>query len=57
MRIYHVPPQNKSKKDCLWDVLKLLWIMNSKQEKLLKLAHILYDDEDNDEVVQEAIVL
>ena len=27
------------------------------QEKLLKLAHILYDDEDNDEVVQEAIVL
>ena len=27
------------------------------QEKLLKLAHILYDDEDNDEVVQEAIHL
>jgi arsenite-transporting ATPase len=27
------------------------------QEKLLKLAHILYDDEDNDEVVQEAIQL
>jgi arsenite-transporting ATPase len=27
------------------------------QEKLLKLAHILYDDEDNDEVTQEAIQL
>ncbi|WP_432645428.1 ArsA family ATPase [Methanobrevibacter sp.] len=27
------------------------------QEKLLKLAHILYDDEDNDEVVQDAIQL
>ena len=27
------------------------------QEKLLKLAHILYDDADNDEVVQEAIQL
>ena len=27
------------------------------QEKLLNLAHILYDDEDNDEVVQEAIQL
>ena len=26
-------------------------------EKLLKLAHILYDDADNDEVVQEAIQL
>ena len=27
------------------------------QEKLLKLAHILYDEEDNDEVVQDAIQL
>jgi arsenite-transporting ATPase len=27
------------------------------QEKLLKLAHILYDGDDNDEVVQEAIQL
>ena len=27
------------------------------QEKLLKLAHILYDDESNDEIIQEAIQL
>lgn len=27
------------------------------QEKLLNLAHILYDDQDNDEVVQEPIQL